>query len=212
MSRTNTTLAFIALTMVTVSVASGDQAKVPDWIKLRVGQAAYFGVGYVGPVPACPTLERYTTWLKSSPEQRALEPCPSSYGGQRVTVLAWKIQPLGVGLVAPVVHVRFAHGTGSAWTLLAAPAVPSGTIVTITGSDCSAEVARDHADASSLPQTLSACRAGVVKQVVSRSHNTLLVRFVRSGRTVSTATAGAFLPNGFFSNGHPRYSLESFIP
>jgi hypothetical protein len=201
--------AFIALTVVTASAALGAQANVPDWMKLREGRTAYFGVGFPGPVPACPTFDRYVTWLRSAKTRKA-EPCPTALGGQRVTVLDWRMYSLGPGLVAPITHVRLAHGAESAWTLSVSPVVPPGAVVVITGGACSAEAARIHMEISSSTAWLSACRALVVRQLISPSQDTLLVRFVRSGMSARINAAEAALPGPLYPNGFPRYPVSDF--
>ena len=210
MHRIRSVLALIALTSITSSIASGAQAGVPDWMELNQGETAYFGVGFPGKAaPACPTFDRYITWLRSV-KARTSEPCPTAHGGQRVTVLGWKMYSLGPGFVAPIVHVRFAHGAGSAWTLAVNPVVPSGAVVVVDGNDCSGEAARVHVHISSSGAWLSACRAVVVKQAVSSSQDLLVVRFLRSGSSVRIGASNAVLPRPLYPNGFPRYPVSDF--
>ena len=182
---------------------------VPDWMKLREGRSAYFGVGFAGPVPACPTFDRYVTWLRSVKARKA-EPCPTTLGGQRVTVLNWKMYSLGPGLVAPIVHVQLARGAESAWTGLVSPVVPPGAVVATTGNLCSAEAARLHTKISSSAAWLSACRAVVVRQLISSSKNTLIVRLLRSGTTARIDAGEATLPSPLYPNGFARYPVSDF--
>lgn len=210
MHRIRSVLALIALTSITPSIACSAQAVVPDWMELNQGETAYFGVGFPGEAaPACPTFDRYIMWL-TSVKARTSEPCPTAHAGQRVTVLGWKMHSLGPGLVAPIVHVRFARSPGSAWTLAVNPVVPPGAAVVVSGIDCSAEAARVHVRISSSGAWLSACRAVVVKQVVSSSQDLLVVRFLRSGTTVRIGAGKAVLPRPLYPNGFPRYPVSDF--
>ena len=202
-------LAAIALAMITTTLASGAQAQLPNWIKLREGEAAYFGVGSGTAAAACPTFDRYVEWLKTE-KARKSELCPTMRGGQRVTVLGWRNCTVGANFVELIVHVRFAHGEGSAWTLGANPVVPTGVPVAVMGSACEAEAARVHARLSSVGAWLSSCRAVVVRQLVSSAQDTLVVRFLRSGVTVRIQAGVAVLPSPLYPNGYPRYALERF--
>jgi hypothetical protein len=200
----------VLVLIVSLTSATHAASDVPDWIKLKTGRVAYFGIGYPGLAPACPTFDRYVEWLKSSQQRRA-GMCPTAQGGQKVTIVDWKMHALGPGLIAPIVHVRFARAPSFAWTLAVDPVVPAGAVVAITGGDCTNEVDRTHADASSAAKTLSACRASVVQQSVSSTRNTLLVRFLRSGTLNRVPANSAVLPTALFPNGLPRYDVAHFL-
>ena len=146
--------------------------------KLR-RRAYRIGAGFQGPVPACPTFNRYVTWLKSV-ESRKDDPCPTAQGGRRVTILSWRMYSAGPGLNMPVVHVRFARSEESAWTSSVSPVVPPGAVIATTGNVCSAEATRLHVRSSSAAAWLDTCKAVVLDQSVSSIHNVLTVRFLRT--------------------------------
>jgi hypothetical protein len=203
---------FALSTCVAAAMLAAAQAatqRVPDWMKLREGRSAYFGVGFHGPVPACPTFDRYVTWLRSVKARKA-DPCPSALGGARVTILSWRMYSPGPGLVLPIVHVRLARGDESAWTALVSPVVPPGAVLVTTGGVCAAEAVRLHVKVSSAAAWLDACKAVVLDQSVSSSQNILTVRLLRSGLVVKTVANTAALPNALFPNGLPRYIASDF--
>jgi hypothetical protein len=205
-------LAFATLIMLTVMTvaASGSQADIPRWMKLKQGRDAYLGVAYSGRVPVCPTFELYVERLSSAKNTRGAT-CPTTQGGQRVTIVGWRMYSLGPHLVVPIVNVRLTVGPKGSWTAAVTPVVPIGVAVLVGGSDCSSEAARTHHVIANLSETLLNCRAIVKRQVVSGKSNTLIVKFLGSGDTIKTLADAVFLPGVSFSNGYPRYDLGHFV-
>jgi hypothetical protein len=208
--RSNKTfLASLILVIALQSAFARAEAGIPNWIKLTVGASGYFGVGFPGRPPACRTFEKYVAWLESSYPEKG-QVCPTVRGGERVTILGWRLHSSGAGMSVPVVHVQFDHSVQSVWSSFVSPVVPVGAMVVITGVTCSQEAYRVHANMSSAAQLLSACTAVVLSQQISSVANTLLIRFRGSGRTIKTSAVTAFVPGLLYPNGYPRYSLSRF--
>lgn len=191
--------------------ASGPQAGIPIWMELKQGQDAYLGVAYSGRVPVCATFELYVERLSSAKNTRGAA-CPTAQGGQRVTIIGWRMYSLGPHVAVPIVNVRLTDGPEAAWTAEVAPVVPIGTVVVVGDGDCSTEAARTRHALSSLAETLSRCRAIVKGQVVSGKSNIVVVKFLSSGDTIRTVAGAALIPGVSFPNGVPRYDLAHFVP
>ena len=63
------------------------------------------GCFHPGRVPVRPTFERYVERLSSAKNTRGAT-CPTAQGGQRVTIIGWRINSLGPQVVVPIVNVR----------------------------------------------------------------------------------------------------------
>lgn len=203
-------LAVIAMSGSVACAASSAHARVPGWMRLRVGQSAYFSAGWGvvagGVVAVCPTYNAAVRFL-NSPKSLTSPKCPLlPKTGQLVTVLGWRMYEESRNWFVPMVHVQFVDGT-SAWILIVGltPVVPRGTAVVVGGSECMAEVKRFHV--TSFSETLSVCGGVVLKQLASRSENLLVVRFNRTGTVVRVMSGNALYPNVRTPNGVPRYSV-----
>ncbi len=202
-------LAIIAVSGSAACTASAAQARLPDWLILRVGQSAYFSPGDGMQTVVCPTFERVVRFF-NSPKSLTSPKCPLlPKSGERVTVLGWKMYAEARNWFQPIVHVRFPDGSASAWVGIGGltPVVPRGTVVLVTGSDCSDEATRLHTHVSSLAAWFSACTGVVIKQLASRSDNLLVVRFNRTGTVIRTMSTGVWYPNITAPNGTPRYPV-----
>ena len=206
-------LAIIAMSGSAACAASAAQARIPDWLKLRVGQSAYFDPGSGMQAVVCPTFARVVRFI-NSPKSLTSPKCPlMPKSGQRVTVLGWRMYEEARNWFIPIVHVRFPDGSASAWVLIGGltPVVPRGTVVVIVGSDCTAEITRLHTEISSLAADLSACTGTVVKQLASPRDNVLVVRFNRTGTVVRSSPGAALYPNITAPNGLPRYVVGQLV-
>lgn len=199
----------IALGAAVTAPVATTTPKLPDWMQLKAGRAAYFGPGAAPTLPACPTLKQYLTFIKLGEQTRSAL-CPTMESGQRVTILTWTEVSVGPDLVAPIVHIQFEHTRKTAWTGVVAPVVPEGAIVAITGSECDKEASRDHVTVSKPSIWLAYCKGVVTNQLVSSKHNVLMVRLLRSGDVAQVDANTAFLPDALYANGMPRYTVARF--
>lgn len=210
---TKSVLAIIAMTGCAAGAAPTRRARVPGWLKLRVGQSAYFYPGDGARAVTCPSFDAVVRFI-NAPKSLTSPKCPLlPRAGQLVTVLGWKMYRVARNWLVPIVHVRFPGGVSTAWVMYAGltPVVPHGITVVITGNDCSAEAARLHMDISTLAGTLRVCTGVVVKQLATSSENLLVVRFVHTEAVIRIIPDSALYPNITAQNGMPKYSVGLLV-
>lgn len=196
------------LLSVTTTCVSADEGGIPSWLGLRVGQHGYVDGGYATFTVLCRSFDSYVKWIQHRSSSGA---CFRASGGAYVIVTGWKLYSIGPSFSEPIIQVRQKDDLKQGWTMAVVPVIPAGAEVLIGGAACKGQLALEHQNLSDYSTTRLACRAKVVKQVVTSGENVVLVRFLKSGVETASRLDNAVLLDVTLPNGLPRYSLGHLV-